>query len=197
MKKEFFDFVWKVIDKFGYPVLGAFILSVVTLVIAPDKYVEMVPFLDNKIYWACAILVVLYTLIFALLRYVWSEFRKKRFWNSHKEATIKKEEKEAMQALWNAVDAFSESDRADIKKFLETDNKPVAKYGRYFSYDSLYNSNWVNSIEKHTTEDYIETITGKQGTENFSSLLNKFRETFLNIDMQVIDEFSDLFFGLW
>ena len=66
MKKEFFDFVWKVIDKFGYPVLGAFILSIVTLVIAPDKYVEMVPFPDNKIYWACAILVVLYTLIFAL-----------------------------------------------------------------------------------------------------------------------------------
>ena len=65
MKKEFFDFVWKVIDKFGYPVLGAFILSIVTLVIAPDKYVEMVPFPDNKIYWACAILVVLYTLIFA------------------------------------------------------------------------------------------------------------------------------------
>ena len=78
MKKEFFDFVWKVIDKFGYPVLGAFILSIVTLVIAPDKYVEMVPFPDNKIYWACAILVVLYTLIFALLRYVWSEFRKKK-----------------------------------------------------------------------------------------------------------------------
>lgn len=144
MKKEFFDFVWKVIDKFGYPVLGAFILSIVTLVIAPDKYVEMVPFPDNKIYWACAILVVLYTLIFALLRYVWSEFRKKRFWNSHKEATIKKEEKEAMQALWNAVDAFSESDRADIKKFLETDNKPVAKYGRYFSYDSLYNLSLIH-----------------------------------------------------
>ena len=118
----------------------------------------------NNHYWACAILVVLYTLIFALLRYVWSEFRKKRFWNSHKEATIKKEEKEAMQALWNAVDAFSESDRADIKKFLETDNKPVAKYGRYFSYDSLYNSNWVISIEKHTTEDYIDTNieTGKK-----------------------------------
>lgn len=49
----------------------------------------------------------------------------------------------------------------------------------------------------NTTEDYIETITGKQGTESFSSLLNKFRETFLNIDMLVIEEFSDLFFGLW
>lgn len=49
----------------------------------------------------------------------------------------------------------------------------------------------------NTTEDYIETITGKQSTESFSNLLNKFRETFLNIDMMVIEEFSDLFFGLW
>lgn len=48
-----------------------------------------------------------------------------------------------------------------------------------------------------TTENYLETVVGKQGTESFSSLLNKFRETFLNIDMQVIEEFSDLFFGLW
>ena len=59
------------------------------------------------------------------------------------------------------------------------------------------NSDSTTTNNVNTTEDYIETITGKQGTENFSSLLNKFRETFLNIDMQVIDEFSDLFFGLW
>lgn len=64
----------------------------------------------------------------------------------------------------------------------------------------------VNNTEKNiedvtsnvdTTEDYLETLVGKQGTESFSSLLNKFRETFLNIDMLVIEEFSDLFFGLW
>lgn len=54
-----------------------------------------------------------------------------------------------------------------------------------------------NTESSNTTEDYLETIAGKQGTESFSSLLNKFRETFLNIDMQVIEEFSDLFFGLW
>lgn len=54
-----------------------------------------------------------------------------------------------------------------------------------------------NTGSSSTTEDYLETIAGKQGTESFSSLLNKFRETFLNIDMQVIEEFSDLFFGLW
>jgi hypothetical protein len=49
----------------------------------------------------------------------------------------------------------------------------------------------------NTTEDYIENVTGKQGTESFSSLLTKFRDTFLNIDLMVIDEFSDLFMGLW
>ena len=54
-----------------------------------------------------------------------------------------------------------------------------------------------NTGSSNTTEDYLETIVGKQGTESFSSLLNKFRETFINIDMQVIEEFSDLFFGLW
>lgn len=64
----------------------------------------------------------------------------------------------------------------------------------------------VNNTEKNTegvtsnvdtTEDYLETLIGKQGTESFSSLLNKFRETFLNIDMMVIEKFSDLFFRLW
>lgn len=54
-----------------------------------------------------------------------------------------------------------------------------------------------NTGSSSTSENYSESVIGKQGTESFSELLNKFRDTFLNIDMQVIDEFSDLFFGLW
>lgn len=49
----------------------------------------------------------------------------------------------------------------------------------------------------NTTENYLETLVGKQGTESFSNLLKQFRETFLNIDVMVIEEFSDLFFKLW
>lgn len=49
----------------------------------------------------------------------------------------------------------------------------------------------------NNTEDYIETISGKQGSGNFSSLLNEYRTTLLNIDMQVIEEFNDLFINLW
>lgn len=49
----------------------------------------------------------------------------------------------------------------------------------------------------NSTDKYIETVKGKQGTENYSSLLKKFRETFLNIDMMIIDDCSDCFFTLW
>lgn len=47
------------------------------------------------------------------------------------------------------------------------------------------------------TDKYIEIVKGKQGTENYSSLLKKFRETFLNIDMMIIEDCSDCFFTLW
>lgn len=50
----------------------------------------------------------------------------------------------------------------------------------------------INNADK-----YIETVKGKQGTENYSSLLKKFRETFLNIDMMIIEDCSDCFFTLW
>lgn len=49
----------------------------------------------------------------------------------------------------------------------------------------------------NNTDKYIETVIGKQGTENYSSLLKKFRETFLNIDMMIIEDCSDCFFTLW
>ena len=49
----------------------------------------------------------------------------------------------------------------------------------------------------NNTDKYIETVKGKQSTENYSSLLKKFRETFLNIDMMIIEDCSDCFFTLW
>lgn len=76
----------------------------------------------------------------------------------------------------------------------ESDNEEVNNTEKN---SSDYSDKEKTTSNVDTTEDYLETLVGKQGTESFSSLLNKFRETFLNIDMQVIEEFSDLFFGLW
>ena len=59
------------------------------------------------------------------------------------------------------------------------------------------NDDTSNTGTANTLEYYAENVSGKQGSESYSSMLLKFRETFLNIDMQVIEEFSDLFMGLW
>ena len=47
------------------------------------------------------------------------------------------------------------------------------------------------------TESYLESVRGKMSSKSYSSLLMEYRETFINIDMMLIEELSDLFFGLW
>ena len=54
-----------------------------------------------------------------------------------------------------------------------------------------------NSTTINNTEDYLETVKGKQGTQSYASLIMEFRETFLNIDMMVIDDLSELFMNIW
>ena len=53
-----------------------------------------------------------------------------------------------------------------------------------------------NSNQLKSTEEYTEEVLGYDGI-SASDLLSKFRETFLNIDMLIIEECSDLFFQLW
>lgn len=88
------------------------------------------------------------------------------------------------QGALNGVE--SERYLTDATKQTDNNNSKVAET------TETTGETGTNSIET-----FIETVKGKQGTENYSSLLQKYRETFLNIDMQVIDEFNDLFMGLW
>lgn len=53
-----------------------------------------------------------------------------------------------------------------------------------------------NTVIKNV-EDYLEHTYGKQGTGSFSSMLKEYRETFLNIDMLILEDLEDLFFALW
>lgn len=48
----------------------------------------------------------------------------------------------------------------------------------------------------NSTEEYLEKISGWSGT-TASELIIKYRETFLNIDMLIINDLEDLFFQLW
>lgn len=58
-------------------------------------------------------------------------------------------------------------------------------------------SNNSGTTVLNNTEDYLEHVKGKNGGASYSKLLKEFRTTFLNIDMLVIDELSDLFITLW
>lgn len=58
-----------------------------------------------------------------------------------------------------------------------------------------------NTYQKQQTisniDEYIEHVSGKLGGQSYSFLLNEFRNTFLNIDLMVIDELNDLFMGIY
>lgn len=56
---------------------------------------------------------------------------------------------------------------------------------------------FANTTSDSTDEDVTETITGKRSGTSYSKLLQDFRDTIINLDMMIIDEFKDLFFGLW
>ena len=64
--------------------------------------------------------------------------------------------------------------------------------------DTVSSSGTVDSKGSgNSNDDYFERVTGKRGGENYSDMLRKYRETFLNIDMMVIKELDDLFLNLW
>lgn len=64
-----------------------------------------------------------------------------------------------------------------------------------FNNTDSYNRDLVKNAE--STEDYLESVAGKRGGTSYSKMLMEYRSTFINIDMQVIESLSDLFFGLW
>ena len=54
-----------------------------------------------------------------------------------------------------------------------------------------------NSGRFNNTDEYLKHIKGYNGSRTFSELLMVFRETFVNIDLMIIDELNDLFMGVW
>lgn len=64
--------------------------------------------------------------------------------------------------------------------------------------ERLKNTGSTASAGTYTdTESYLEHVKGKSGGASFSQLLKEYRETFINIDLLVINELNDLFLNLW
>ena len=97
----------------------------------------------------------------------------------------------------NSMDTQSIADSVPLTTVTKVneDNTTTNESTDTLTRDDSKTENGTENI--NNTDKYIETVKGKQGTENYSSLLKKFRETFLNIDMMIIEDCSDCFFTLW
>ena len=80
------------------------------------------------------------------------------------------------------------------------------------SVENLDNGSYMTSASKTTdstqgnntsenklkdVDSFLETVKGKMGGSDYSEKLMKYRQTFLNIDIMVIEALSDLFINLW
>lgn len=62
--------------------------------------------------------------------------------------------------------------------------------------DSAQTSN--TEYQKIQNQDtYSETVSGKMGTTDYSTLLQRYRDTILNIDMMIVNDLAELFYLYW
>lgn len=96
--------------------------------------------------------------------------------------------------ITNTDSSTSESSNSGSSEYKDTGN---VKYSDTSDRTNTKNGSNSNTGTLNNTEEYLETVSGKQGSESYSNMIKEYRDTFLNIDRMVIAEFDDLFFGLW
>lgn len=101
------------------------------------------------------------------------------------------DEQSVTQTHGNIVEAYNaDGDRKDnTAGHAEVDTKTTENSNGKTTDDNKKNTNG--------TDAYTNNDIGKIGTETYSEMLNKYRDTFLNIDLMVIRELEPLFMGLW
>lgn len=89
----------------------------------------------------------------------------------------------------SANNAFSGASHDDLNRITKNSENVINDINA--ETDSSSNTTITN------TEEYLEHVYGSNGGESFSKRIDDYRKTFINIDMMVINELEELFFGLW
>lgn len=100
----------------------------------------------------------------------------------------------------NAWDKFSDTPQgavSGIQNDTYLTNARNATNSNSYSDSKTQSDDRINDTRFNSLDEYVNTMVGKMGTTSYSELLNKFRDTFLNIDMMIIEELQDLFFNLY
>lgn len=77
-------------------------------------------------------------------------------------------------------------------------------YATTASIDDDQNESWseghassTGNVKTDDVTDFLRHIVGKEGSASYSKLLQEYRETFLNIDMMIIQDLRDLFMQIY
>lgn len=99
------------------------------------------------------------------------------------------------------------SDNAYLTNATHITESPAATHDTY-QYGNVDTDGWekTDNTNTHTgtvrnagtnTDEYEKHESGKIGVISYQEMQMKWRESFLNIDMQIIEELSDLFMKVW
>lgn len=92
----------------------------------------------------------------------------------------------------------------DARKIDSTDTRTISGSEDGTHSDTTDNTGTVdvtgnstmNSIG-NSVDDYVNTVVGKSGRITYPQMIMELRETFINLDMMVIKDLSDLFMNIW
>ena len=88
-----------------------------------------------------------------------------------------------------------------VNKYSETPQNGLSGVvsGEYLTSANITNNSDSSSLTSSSsgTNKWNEVLSGKRNGTSYSELLQEFRRTFINIDLDIIDSLSDLFFNLW
>ena len=105
---------------------------------------------------------------------------------------------ESMEYLTNANKTTNDTEtESHGQSDTYTDNNTDTKRDKTTTTDYTDNKETEDKAKILTVDDYLEHVYGKRSYTSYAELLLIYRQTFLNIDQMIVDECSDLFFGLW
>jgi len=101
--------------------------------------------------------------------------------------------------LTTALHTTDDRDGSNVHSLSETSNDGTSSTDSTMQSDTDYSEdiNRNKQVGIKNIQDYAQHVVGKTTGASYSKMLNEFRTTFLNIDVQIIEELSDLFMTLW
>lgn len=127
----------------------------------------------------------------------------KRNTRSEENSGISKDKSISNTERWNLISDTPQGELSDVKngRYLTTAENQTTNNTEESESNNANIGNTRSEENKNRNisniGDYVEKIKGKRGMKSYPQLLEEYRKTFLNIDLRIINELSDLFFLLW